>query len=350
MHCQRWVIPCAVLLALTACDHSAPFSTQASGTSAPHAPGDPARLTFSAAADRDAAWLPDGSGFAYSGARGDVGNVRCLMLLPATGGRATSSHCPGTGDTFNEFYAPALTAAGRVALVRMKRLAGAPFPNLVELAVGALDSLPVAQGVLSVPFSFNGQVVNQVTQLHWLADGSIAFRGGFEGNVCEVNSPCGPGLLIYLDSGLGLFVQPADSAAGGPQLIPGTALASSLTVAPDGDALYYTLNGDSHVYRRIMSSGAVTSVADIPGTIVRDVQVGGSWLVALVDGNPQVFVADGVGPVQWDLGGDLVVMDMVSGTVYQLSSGAHYRHPSLSADGLSLVAEQDGDLWLFDLR
>lgn len=340
-----------MLAALAACTHGEPFQTANYGSDQPAGTSSPARLTTSAAADGDAAWLADESGFYYTGDRVDRGDVRCLMLLPPSGGRALRSLCPDHADTFNVYLAAAAGPGGRLAFVREDRSRGAPFPNRVELAVAAPESLGTPRVLQSIPFTLPGQpTAVAVRQVRWLGTDALIYRAGFDGFVCDAAGACGPGQSVFVSVGFGLVVQPVDPAAGGPAFVTGTDLASSVAVSPDGDAVYYTVTGQSKVYRLVRSTGVVTVVFDRPGSIVRDVQVAGNRLVAVVGGNVQYFVGQGVGPVQRDSGGDLYVVDIGSGSFTAINPPQiFFQHPALSPSGTRLVAESGGDLWLFNV-
>jgi hypothetical protein len=202
-----------------------------------------------------------------------------------------------------------------------------------------------------IPMTVPGQpTYNAVHQIRWLGTDALIYRGGVDGFVCDAAGPCGPGAAIYVSSGLGLVIQPLDTATGGPVAVPGTASASSVAISADGDAIYYTVTGQSRVYRLVRSTGVVTIVFDWPGEIVRDVQVAGNRLVVVVGGKVQPFVGQGVGLVQSDLGGDLYLVDIGTGADSLLNPPAtFFQHPALSPSGMRLIAEAAGDLWLFHL-
>lgn len=340
-----------MLAALTACTHGEPFQTPDFGTDQPAGQSAPARLTFSADVDLDAAWLADESGLLYTGDRRDVGDVRCVMVLPPSGGRATRSLCPAAADTFNVFLAAASAADGRLAFVREDRNRGAPYPGRAELAIAAAESSGAPRVLRSIPLTLAGQpTYNAVHQIRWLGSDALVYRGGFDGVVCPLGGPCGPGASIPVSSGFGLVRHPLDSAQGAPAFIPGTDNASSVAVSADGDAVYYTVTGQSRVYRLVLSTGAVTVVYDQPGVTVRDVQVAGNRLVVVAGGRVSAFQGAGVGLLQSDAGGDLQLVDIGTGTFTVLNPpNTFFQHPSLSPSGARLVAESGGDLWLFTL-
>jgi hypothetical protein len=153
-------------------------------------------------------------------------------------------------------------------------------------------------------------------------------------------------------------------------VIPGTDYASSVSLGDDRASLYYTLGGDSRVFRRALSGGAVEVVHDFgSGEIVRDVQVRGTTLVGVVGRSVLYRNEDAHGYVQRDEGGNLAFVDLVSGaTSLFVGDGVLFRHPMISPDGTLMVVEVQpfapvhpepdsdfnapnhrADLWLFEL-
>jgi Tol biopolymer transport system component len=114
-----------------------------------------------------------------------------------------------------------------------------------------------------------------------------------------------------------------------------------VALGEDGQTIYYTLGGDSRVYRRSLPSGEVTAFYDFgSGTIVRDPQVRGTHLVAVVGGSVLYRFEDAHGNVQRDEGGDLVVVNLSDGS-RRLFPGDSvlFRHPVISPDGSHVVVE-----------
>jgi hypothetical protein len=182
------------------------------------------------------------------------------------------------------------------------------------------------------------------------------------------------GSTFYPDTFVtGLDIVRLDLAGSTPvfEVIPGTDNASSVAVTGETNVIYYTLGGDSKVYRRDLASGAVTVFYDFgPGEIARDVAVDGTRLVAVVGGSILYqFEAPHNGFVQRDEGGDLHFVDVATSahTVFATDT-VLFRHPVFSPDGQRLVVEASPfapihtgpdsdfnatnhrvDLWLFDL-
>ena len=104
----------------------------------------------------------------------------------------------------------------------------------------------------------------------------------------------------------GLDVALLDLSAPGssPVVLPGTDFASGVSPGPTSDEVYYTLNGDTRVYRRVLSTGDQSVVHDFgPAGIARDVHVAGGRLTAVVGGRVNVVPDAELGQIQWDSGG-----------------------------------------------
>jgi len=105
-------------------------------------------------------------------------------------------------------------------------------------------------------------------------------------------------------------------------VVPGTDGATSVAVNDSGTAIYYTLGGDTVVYRRHFAAGVVDTVyAFAAGAAPSDVQVRGARLVAIV-------------------AGDLHVVDLQAGSEVVIPGpGVTLAHPALSASGRTVVVE-----------
>jgi hypothetical protein len=136
-----------------------------------------------------------------------------------------------------------------------------------------------------------------------------------------------------------------DLAAGAtPQAIAGTNNASGVSPGSSEDEVYYTLGGDTRVYRETITGGAATVVFDFGGAgIVRDVQVVGTRMVAVVGGRVHFAIDPSFGPTQWDSGGVVHIVDLSNGSDVALTSPSEhalYRRPQLSPSGTQVVVER----------
>jgi hypothetical protein len=117
--------------------------------------------------------------------------------------------------------------------------------------------------------------------------------------------------------------------------------------------VYFTVNGDSRVFRLALASGSLDVVHDFGlGGIVRDVQIVGNRLVVVVGGNVSFTTDPPLGPTQRDGGGPIVLVDLSTGGERMLADST-WRHPALSPDGTRVVAElmsgRTTDLWLLEV-
>jgi WD40 repeat protein len=354
-----------------ACSHTDPFSTPPYGTTQPFDPAPPVRLTFNEAADRGASWLPDGSGILYSSRQegrrdGDV----CLAELPPTGGSQRRLVCdltPGGVDSTNAIEWPVVGPGGRLAFVKASgaRRAVSPIQQAVAIASG-LDPSSSADAQ-PIPYTIPGEPRHSaVTQLRWLPDGRLIFVGGQ-----VVYRAPGVGLpLDTLVSGLKLVVLDPVTPSAGPAVLPGTDFATGVTPGLSSDEIFYTVGGDTRVFRLVLSSGEVSVLHDF-GTagIARDLHLAGSRLAAIVGGRVAFSADPDLGQLQWDSGGIVHVLDLSSGADLALEGPGLFRRPALApsadrvvAEGYPLIITQapnqpvadttvarSGDLYLFDL-
>jgi hypothetical protein len=100
------------------------------------------------------------------------------------------------------------------------------------------------------------------------------------------------------------------------------------------------LNGDSRVYRQLLSTGSVTVVHDFGAAgAARDVDVVGSQMVVVVGGRYAFGDDPSFGPTAWDSGGVLHVVDVGAGSDIILDPDGLYRRPRISPTGSAVVAE-----------
>jgi hypothetical protein len=329
-----------VLIAL-ACGHSEPFTTPPYGTDQPFDPSPPARLTLNEASDRGPSWLPDGSGILYSAAQSGRADADvCLALLPAGGGSQQQLVCdlsPRGGDSTNAIESAVVSSGGRLAFVKHGSTIGAVGPTHEAITVGSLSDVAGAAEIQPVPYTISGEARHQVlTVLRWAGDERLAFVGGAVryGPPCQF---CPPDTLA---TGLKVALLDLSAATPAPVAVPATDYASGVSGGATADEIYYTLGGDSRVFRRVLSSGAVEVVHDFGAAgIARDVHVAGSRLVAVVGGRVAFGVHADLGPTQWDSGGVIHVLDLGAGGEVALEGPGLFRRPALAPAGDRVVAE-----------
>jgi hypothetical protein len=369
MMTRRLVTACAVLT-LAACEHSTPFEDPAPVTNPPRGDGPVYRVTFNVADDRTVSWLPDGAGFIYSTEREDrTDHDRCLATQPAAGGtimRLACNRAPGYDDSTDVWESPAVNEDGDLLYLRTVSRIGRQKRDFAELMIAPAENPADARSVILLPYTAEeGRLHSSLAEVRWLSPERFVYLGQrliFEGSTFF------PDTFIT-----GVDIVEVTLSGGTPtrRLVPGTRWASSVSAGDDGQTIYYTLGGDSRVYRQALATGAVEVVHDFGAEgIARGAQVRGNRLVAVVGGSV-LFRDEGVlEMVQRDEGGHLYVADLASGETLRLTSSAEtlFHRPALSPDGTRLAAEaapfapvhdevdsefnapnHRHDIWLFDL-
>ena len=294
---------------------------------------------------------------------------RCLTLMPAEGGTIIDQFCPTDplqDDSTNLYDAAAVSAAGRVFLHKVVSWIGQQKLGEAFLAVGNISDPVRATSITRLPYTAsNGKIHSSIRSPAWISADAVVYLAEM---LFYQGSTFFPDTFVT-----GLDIVRLDLSGPAPvfEVVPGTDYASSVAVTSEPNVIYYTLGGDSRVYRRDLGTGAVTVFYDFgPGEIVRDVAVDGTRLVAVVGGSVlyQFEVAHS-GYVQRDEGGNLHFVDVASSahTVIE-DSTVLYRHPVFSPDRRRIVVEVSPfapvhvgpdsdynatnhrvDLWLFDL-
>ena len=358
------------LIAVMACEHSSPAEPESLQPLPPFSSGSPVRLTFNLADDRTPSWLPDGSGIIYSSERVDHNDRdRCLKVLPARGGTISASYCqlsPIHDDSTDLMESPAQHADGRLFYHRVISWVGQQKLGASALVLGTRESPLQVTVVQPLPYTApNGRFHSSIRSPQWMGRDSLLYLAEqlfYEGST------------FYPDTfytGLDATILDLSGATPRVEIIPGTDYASGVALGEDGETLYYTLGGDSRVYRRSFVTGEVTTLYDFgAGTIARDPQVRGTRLVAVVGGSVLYQFEDAHGYVQRDEGGDLMFVNLSDGS-RRLFTGDSvlFRHPVISPDGSHMVVEVQpfapvhsapesefnapnhrADLWLFALE
>src|SRR5918992_1081406 len=338
---QKLFAPLALLL-LLGCGHTEPFATPPVERDQPFDPSPPIRLTLNQGPDRGASWLPDGSGILYSAQQlGRHDNDVCLALIPPGGGsqrRLTCDPTPAGADSTDAFESPAASSTGGLAFVTLgSRIDAIPYAR-ASIALGTLDDPTARMRLQSLPYTVAGTRVHSgASQLRWLSPTRLVYLGE------RVDYHLRGAIWVEWDTmitGRDVAWIDLSQPGGGPQLVPGTDNASSVSVGASEDEVYYTLNADPRVYRQTLSDGAVTVVHDF-GSLgsARDVHMVGSRLTAGVGGRVAFGIDPLFGPTQWDSGGVLHVVDLQSGTDVALDGPGLFRRPQISPSGSAIVAE-----------
>jgi hypothetical protein len=290
--------------------------------------------------NRTPAWLPDGSGIIYSSERQDrPDHDRCLAVLPREGGTVKTRFCrvdPIHADSTDLMEAPAVSPQGRIFFHQVVSWIGQQKLGASALMLGSAGDPLQAAPLRPLPYTApNGRIHSSVRVPQWIGGDSLVYLAEqlfYEGSTFFPDT-------FY--TGLDVVLLDLSGAAPAFNVLPGTEYASSVSLSDEPGVAYYTLGGDSRVLRRPLASGDVTVVHDFgAGNIVRDVQVRGTRLVAVVGGSVLYRFEDGHGFVQRDEGGDLVFVDLGSGGTALFSTDTVlFRHPMISPDGSRVVVE-----------
>jgi hypothetical protein len=284
--------------------------------------------------------LTDGSGIIYSSEQEDrTDHDRCLTVLPAEGGTIRTKYCrpdPFHDDSTDLTESPAISPEGRIFFQQVTSWIGRQKRGIADLMLGDAGDPWGAVRIGQMPYTApNGRIHSSLRSPQWLGADTLVYLAEqlfYEGST------------FYPDTFYtGLDVVLLDLSGTTPQLavVPATDYASSVGLSEDGQSIYYTLGGDSRVFQRVLATGTVTTVYDFgAGTIVRDVQIKGNHLVAVVGGSVLYRLEDAHGYVQRDEGGNLAFVDLATGT-NRIFSGDFvlFRHPVISPDGKRAVVE-----------
>ncbi|MEP7271413.1 MAG: hypothetical protein ABI882_07895 [Acidobacteriota bacterium] len=362
----------AILLA--ACGHTEPTPA-----GPPHNPPRgagvwPRPITFNTFDDRHPQWLPDGSGIIYSTERWDQQSDRdrCLALLPADGGTQIWRKCEaaaGRSDTTDVWEWPSVSPAGKVAFIHTTGWRNAKKTGYPRIAVAHGWDFEHSRVVRTLPFySTSGKFEVIGWTFRWIAPDELVYLGVLE---FFQGSTFYPDTFFTGQEVMRLHL--IDDSTSNFTPVPGTTYASSVAVGDDSTAIYYTLGGDSMVYRRHLLSGVVDTIHNFGyGRIARDVSVRGTTLAAIV-GDSVIWSYEAAYSqwIQRDEGGDIAVVDLTTGVEQSYSQAplTLFRHPEISPDGTRLVVEAQpfavptltvlsgfdaanhrADLWLFSLK
>jgi hypothetical protein len=328
------------LLVAVGCGHSEPFGAERFDTDQPFNSSPPVRLTLNRGLDRRAAWLPDGSAILYSTQLQSLDRDICLAVLPPQGGRQRALTCElaSNGALLSEAIESAAPASdGRLAFSVSTSGIGALVPQIQGLALGTLADPTQYQTLIELPTTgTSGRLIGGVSQVQWLGQNQLVYLA----ELVAVQRPCNGCEYDTLRSGLEANLLAVGQPGATPQFIPGTDFASSVSPGASEDEVYYTLAGDSRVYRRLLSTGEVSVAHDFGAAgIARDIHVVANELAAVVGGRVAFSVDPALGPVQWDSGGTLHIVSLTNGGDGALDGPGLFRRPRLSPSGGAVVAE-----------
>jgi hypothetical protein len=337
------------VLAAAACNHSMPFQPGSDSPDTPRDAGLPHLMTYSTDPDITPARAGSGDGWLYAyTVRTSAAVNRCVAGLPLEGGSRTRTYCdvtlgrPGGNSTVTW---PAESPDGRLAYFRTRGLGAGSAQTSAALVLGSFDSRDSGRILRSLPYNAGPDVVRGITHLSWLDSHTLIFVA----TQTDYRITCnGCTSLDTLEGGLRIERLDIDQSGAAPDVMPGTALASSVQPTSDGSGFYFTLAADSRVYRRQLSTGATTTVYDFGAAgVARDVQLADSVLYAIVGGQ---VAPDTLTTIQVDHGGALMRVDLRTGARDSLPvPGMRLRHPSLRSTSHRILVESaipSPDLWL----
>ncbi len=294
---------------------------------------------------------------------------RCLAVLPSEGGTITRRYCPTDlreDDSTNLMESPAISPDGKIFFHQVTSWIGQQKLGESSLRVANADDPIKSTQITLVPYTAsNGRIHSSIRSPAWTSPTTVIYLAEqlfFQGST------------FFPDTFFtGLDIVRLDLSGASPvfEAIAGTQYASSVAVTSEPNVIYYTLGGDSKIYRQDLTSHQVTTVYDFgAGNIARDVTIRGNTLVAVVGRSVLYqFEAAHDGYVQRDEGGDLHFVDLANALRDSVSTDSVlFRHPVLSPDGHRVVVEvtpyapvhvgpisdynatnHRSDLWLFDL-
>ena len=349
----RSSIALCALAALTGCEHTAPFRADQGGAGGPLIPGSIAQLTYSPGQDVIPAWLPDGSGFVFTAERRDrADHDRCLAFMPDSGGAISRYACSTSAadDTLNVFDEAAMLGDS-IAYVRAstERFLPGLGPDRQALVVAPIADPNAARVLQQIPFTTPwGATYDAISHLAWLGPGGG--RLAFIGEHVTYPRACSSCVPDTVRVGIGVVIADITGSALVLTRMPDGDSTSSLAASVNGDTVYFTKNGDTHVFRRTLSTGQTDTLLDFAAGVVRDITVSSGSLAAVVGG----IVGTPTSP---DDGGALFHVSFPSGPLIGEIGDPSllYRRPALSPDGHRLVVSAwsngpNADLWLFQFR
>ena len=329
------------LLLLLGCGHSEPFTNPDTGTDQPFDPGPPVRLTANRGGDFEPAWLADGSGTLYSVSDpGREDRDVCLAMIPAGSNRQSELWCdvPEGFERSDAVHAAGPGPDGRLAFLATATGLTNALPEDLGLRVAPTVDPTGGAEVLHLPYTRGAVLFNWVGRIRWLEGDRLAYLG----QRLLVRQQCANFVCAPPDTTVAsLGVEELALGSSMPAALPGTAGATGLATLAEGAVVLYTLAGDSRIFRRNLSSGEVTVAHDFGAAgIARDLDAAESRVVAVVGGLVGQVTDPDLGPIQWDSGGVLHLVDLDDNSDAPLPDGGRlYRRPALSPAGDLVMAE-----------
>lgn len=340
------LLPLLLGAGLSGCLHSDLPEPASAALDSALIPGEITRLTYSAGYDGTPSWDPASGRIIYAFDRDKTSRGQpkgCVGDLPPAGGSRRWEVCdtdPRRRDTSTVARWPARRRDGAVAMVRQRFPWFGNDPYYTDLALRPPGESEATVRILPIPYfaAGAGRSHQAVAFLRWLDDDHLLWLG--QGVYHSTTTD---------DVVSGLEIMTLDPSRGSASLavIPGTTYASSVARGATGDTIYYTLGGDSRVYRRALSTGVVDTAYDFGGLgIARDVQVQNGRLAAIVGGAVHWRTHPVFGMAQYDSGGPIYTAKLPAGAPVIIGNvGEQILRIALTSDDRTLVVEEFGDLW-----
>jgi hypothetical protein len=213
-------------------------------------------------------------------------------------------------------------------------------PDEQEVVVASVADPISRTSLFTIPYTLPGRPLHGgVAQLRWLGQQRLLYLA----EAVNVVVPCQFCQADTVRTGRDAVWVTLDGAAATLHPIPGTENASGVSAGGSEDEVYYTLSGDTRVFRQILSTGEVSLAHDFGAAgMVRDVHVVGQIMTAVVGGRVHFTMDPSLGPTQWDSGGVVHVVNLQDGSGQALegpSAPALFRRPQLSPSGSAIVVE-----------
>ncbi|MBE0592483.1 MAG: hypothetical protein IH616_08795, partial [Gemmatimonadales bacterium] len=275
---MRRVLLVAAAVALTACDHTPPFTITDPDALGPAGESLPRRLTFNPGPDEAPAARADVVVYSTLPS-GRIDRDRCLAYLPPDGGTLLATRCVG-GDVpdgwQDALLRPAPSADGRMAVIREQSAVGAVAPGTRTLLITPFDRPDSVLFEKSVFFVLpSGDRVLDIRNLEWVG-GVLRFVAGEDALVRD------PITRVYDTLFTPLALGTLDPTVGAFEAIPGTEGALAHVDAPGGGVWFVSILDPSTLLSLPAGGAAVDTVG------VFSLQV---TALGLVDGLPVAIAA-----------------------------------------------------------
>ena len=341
------------LMTASACGHSEPFQDPGETNEGPFDPAVPIQLTYNPGADLTPAFLPGDSVVLYSYEQSGALNPNtCIGALPLAGGTRINDSCPRSAaalDSTERYENPVPLNDSLIVLVQAFREKGEGFDELSMLGTAPWRAADQLVPRLAFPFaSASGVFEVSASYLAPLGASELAYLALVDLSACPgTEAFCPQPSLIRVGREIARLDM---QATGDPSIAAGTEYATSAATGRTAGAFLFTLPFDTRIYER-GADGSTVTLFDFGGDgIARDPMLAGNQLVAIVGGTVSQWTSGEGVSLQVDGGGSIMLVNLASGTVQRVTDPlTRYTRPALSADGRTIVAEGDGNLFRFDL-